>query len=641
METTMRKLLALGFAATVYAQTCQVTAVATTPPATGTGVELSSYSYCGGSLNVSVFIENVNYNKVVSLYYTNAQNQSTPLSVISLGYQNSIADTNYETWGANTPVYIDGVTELLNLTYQAVDIGKTYTQILDLAVTASGAPAPTLPSPPKPYATPNDFQNTITKWLAVEDGSESEIAFTRMFLNIQPAIPGAVNGTVVAARSGPSYDQKDPDYEYDWVRDSSLTMEVVNTLYAAASKKQKSAYESILFNYAAARAFEQTEPGLQTGLGEPKFYLNNTIFLGPWGRPQNDGPATAAITLIEFANAYLANGGSLATVKSKIYDSTAHPEAAPVQKDLLFVASNWTSSSFDLWEEESSDHFYTRMVQRRALLQGAAFATKMGDSATSTTLSSTATALTATLSQFWDPNRQILLYEYGPVLRDKSSYLDIAVILGVIHGYNNDGVYGYTNDQVLSSALRISTSFISVYPIAARHKDASGHTLAPPIGRYPEDVYNGVSTATNGGNPWYLATAAMAQFMYSASSSYTSAESLVVTATSKPFFDYYAPNAKVVAGQTYSKKVNSKAFKEIISALNGWGDAYMQTIRYYTPANGHLSEEIDRTTGVAVGAADLTWSYASLLTASFARAEAKGDNQYVRKLANLGVMPNT
>ncbi|KAK6434864.1 hypothetical protein LTR95_008952 [Oleoguttula sp. CCFEE 5521] len=639
METIMRKFLALAFAATVYGQTCQVTTVATTPPATGTGVELSSYSYCGGSLNVSVYIENVNYNKVVSLYYTNAQNQSTPLSVISLGYQNSIANTNYETWGANTPVYIDGVTELLNLTYQAVDIGQTYTQILDLAVTASGPPAPTLPSPPKPYATPNDFQNTITKWLAVEDGSESEIAFTRMFLNIQPAIPGAVNGTVVAARSGPSYDQKEPDYEYDWVRDSSLTMEVVNTLYAAAPKKTSAVYEQILFNYAAARAMEQTDPGLQTGLGEPKFYLNNTIFTGPWGRPQGDGPATAAITLIEFAIAYLANGGSITTVKSRIYDSTAHPDAAPVQKDLLFVASNWTSSSFDLWEEESSDHFYTRMVQRRALLQGAAFATKMGDSTTSSILSAAATALTATLSQFWDPNRQILLYEYGPVLRDKSSYLDIAVILGVIHGYNNDGVYGYTNDQVLSSALQISTSFITVYPIAATHKDASGHTLAPPIGRYPEDVYNGVGTATDGGNPWYLATAAMAQFMYSASSSYTAEKTLSVTSTSKPFFDYYAPNAKVIAGQTYNK--NSKAFKEIVSALNGWGDAYMQTIRYYTPANGHLSEEMDRTSGVPVGAADLTWSYASLLTASFARAEAKGDKQFVRKLADLGVMPNT
>lgn len=86
---------------------------------------------------------------------------------------------------------------------------------------------------------------------------------------------------------------------------------------------------------------------------------DNSIFTGPWGRPQNDGPATAAITLMEFANTYMANGGNLSMVKSRIYDSTANPSMAPVMKDLLFVASNWSSTSFDLWEEESSDHFYT------------------------------------------------------------------------------------------------------------------------------------------------------------------------------------------------------------------------------------------------------------------------------------------
>lgn len=263
----------------------------------------------------------------------------------------------------------------------------------------------------------------------------------------------------------------------------------------------------------------------------------------------------------------------------------------------------------------------------------------MGDSATSSTLTSAATALTATLSQFWGPNRQILLYEYGPVLAGKSSYLDIAVILGVIHGYNNDGVYGYTSDQVLSSALRIATSFISVYPIAAREKDNSGHTLAPPIGRYPEDIYNGTGTEQNGGNPWYLATAAMAQYLYSTSFALTAAKTLSVTSTSKPFFDYFAPNAKVQAGQTY--KSNTSQFKEIISALAGWGDAFMRTVQFYTPEGGHLSEEIDRDSGVPVGAADLTWSYASVLTAAFARAEARGENSYVKNLANLGITANS
>ena len=279
------------------------------------------------------------------------------------------------------------------------------------------------------------------------------------------------------------------------------------------------------------------------------------------------------------------------------------------------------------------------MVQRRALVMGAAFATKMGDSATSATLSAAASALTATLSQFWDPNRQILLYEYGPVLANKASYLDIAVILGVIHGYNNDGVYGYTNDQVLSTALRISTVFLGVYPIANTHTDSTGLTLGIPIGRYPEDVYNGTGTQTNGGNPWYLCTAAMAEYMYRTSIEFGNAGQIEVSNISKPFFDYFAPEAGLQVGQTYSS--TGSKYNQAISSLNGWGDAFMRTIKYYTPENGHLAEEINRNTGAPQGAADLTWSYASVLTAAFARAELRDQRAYIKNLANLGFTANT
>ena len=50
-----------------------------------------------------------------------------------------------------------------------------------------------------------------------------------------------------------------------------MTFDVVQTLYAAATKaKSKTEYEDLLFEYAIARAVEQNDPGLQTGLGEPK-----------------------------------------------------------------------------------------------------------------------------------------------------------------------------------------------------------------------------------------------------------------------------------------------------------------------------------------------------------------------------------
>lgn len=515
-----------------------------------------------------------------------------------------------------------------------MDNAQTYFQILNIAVQASGAPAPSLSSPPAPYATPQGFSQDISKFLSVSASSEASIAFDRMFLNINPSADDAIQGVVVAARSGPSYPQKQPDYEYNWVRDASLTMDVVQQIYSAAtSSSAKSAYEKLFFEYAAARAEEQNDPNLQTGLGEPKFYLNNSVFTGPWGRPQNDGPATAAITLIDFANAYLANGGSMQTVKQKIYGSAGSTKA-PVLKDLLFVATNWSSPSYDLWEEEESKHFYTNMVQRRALLLGSSFATKMDDSATAKTLLAQAQALSSTMSEFWDPNRDILLYEYGPILHGKSSYLDTAVILGVIHGYANDGFYGYTSAKVLSTAVRIATSFIDIYPIANTTTDSAGNILGIPVGRYPEDVFNGTETQKNGGNPWYLCTAAFAQFMYTASSEYTSAGSVAVTSISKPFFDYFAPEAGLKSGQTY--KAGSKQFTNTIASLNGWGDAFMRRVKYHTPANGHLHEEINRNTGVPQGAADLTWSYASVLTAANARAEVMGQKNYFKVLANRG-----
>lgn len=335
-----------------------------------------------------------------------------------------------------------------------------------------------------PYATPQGLSEDLNEWLATNVGTEAAIAKTRMFANIEPNVNNAAKGTVVAAQSGPSYASTAPDYEYNWVRDSSLTMDVVRSLYNQSSNaSQQSKYETILFNYAQSRAAEQNLANLPNGLGTPKFNLDNTVYTGYWPGPQLDGPATSAVTLMKFANAYLAKGGSIDTVKQKIYDSTTYPTSAPVKRDLLYIAANWTTSCIDLWEESQGDHFYTRMVQRNALVTGANFATAMGDSATSSTLTNAATALTATLSTFWNATEGLIRYENdGYVINGKTSYKDTAVILGVIHGYAGDGTFSYTNDQVLSSAFEITTTFLSVYPIAATHEDKNGYLIGIPVG---------------------------------------------------------------------------------------------------------------------------------------------------------------
>ena len=83
----------------------------------------------------------------------------------------------------------------------------------------------------------------------------------------------------------------------------------------------------------------------------------------------------------------------------------------------------------------------------------------------------------------------LTLYTDGPVLHGKSSFKDTAVMLGIIHGYADDGIYNYNDPMVLASALEIATSFLSIYPIAATQSDPiNGGVLGIPIGRYPEDT---------------------------------------------------------------------------------------------------------------------------------------------------------
>lgn len=94
----MKAFTGLALAATAWSQACQTNTLRTSVPTDGTKVALASYSYCGGTFEASTYIANVNYNKVVTLYYTNRQDESTPLSSLTFGYSSSIGDGSWELW---------------------------------------------------------------------------------------------------------------------------------------------------------------------------------------------------------------------------------------------------------------------------------------------------------------------------------------------------------------------------------------------------------------------------------------------------------------------------------------------------------------------------------------------------------------
>src|ERR1700710_819083 len=83
-------------------------------------------------------------------------------------------------------------------------------------------------SSPKPYASPYGLAQDITLYLAASTSSQAVFSKNLMLNNIN--IPGSANGTVIAAQS-----YSNPNYAYNWVRDASLTMDVVASLYSASS----------------------------------------------------------------------------------------------------------------------------------------------------------------------------------------------------------------------------------------------------------------------------------------------------------------------------------------------------------------------------------------------------------------------
>lgn len=129
----------------------------------------------------------------------------------------------------------------------------------------------------------------------------AHLAEKYLFENISPS--GAATGAVVASPS-----RANPDYFFHWVRDAGLVMNTVLDLYERTSSSQKrSLLRQKLFHFVAFSRRNQ-ETATLSGLGEPKFHADGRSFTDPWGRPQNDGPALRAITMIRFANLLLKEG---------------------------------------------------------------------------------------------------------------------------------------------------------------------------------------------------------------------------------------------------------------------------------------------------------------------------------------------
>lgn len=375
--------------------------------------------------------------------------------------------------------------------------------------------------------------------------NQYSISVKKMIANIDRNDIAA--GAVVASPS-----KYDPDYFFHWIRDAALVMDVVVGLYQTADNgADKKYFQNLVENYIR---FSYSNQNTQTlsGLGEPKFHVNGNGFEGPWGRPQNDGPALRAVTVMK----YLRSISFTHDLANKV-----------IQTDIEYVLNNWQKPSFDLWEEVRGQHFYTLMVQRRALTEARGL---FKNPKFTSRLQKNIQGIEQAIEEHYKNSSFILTtLNYTDGLNYKYSNLDSAVVLALLHGKTLNPQIAFSDVKAKRSVEALAEAFNKVYPV---NHQLFSH-MVPAIGRYPEDRYYG-------GNPWFLTTFAFAEYYF---------------------------NLAMESGNP--------------SYIN-IGEQYLNRGLLHKDGNGQLDEQINKFNGYMLSAHDLTWSYASYISAVNARTRA-------------------
>ncbi|ORZ38793.1 Six-hairpin glycosidase-like protein [Catenaria anguillulae PL171] len=443
---------------------------------------------------------------------------------------------------------------------------------------------------------------------------QRETSFNKVMANVSPR--DTHPGCVIASPS-----RTDPPYFFYWVRDGALVMDALLVAYEKTTDRarsellEKTLWDFVTFNRkiqtVKTKAASDYDP---IGIADAKYEVDGRAYMGEWGRPQLDGPALRATTLMRFAQEYLRRGGSIDRVRNDLYRGVL-PADTPIKIDLELTSRALGKPNFDLWEEVMGQHFYTTAAQRRALLTGAKFARFMNDTGAGDFYDRQARPLDNVLNAYWDEGRK-----YMTTTRDfvrgadyKRSNLDVATILGALHTYGDvtDDFYAPDNERVLATMLSLKRAHRATFAINARYRP----DLPPAIGRYTEDVYYG-------GNPWFLTTIAAAELHYRTVTRAARRGSIAVSQVSLPFYQ------DLLAGSEFTPQAGnfargSQEFNAITRGLVRMGDLFLERVRVHLRPGGRMDEQLDRNTGFQLSASDLTWNYAAFLTAAYARDDAR------------------
>ena len=394
-----------------------------------------------------------------------------------------------------------------------------------------------------------------------------------------------IKGSIVASPVLGAYDPE-PDYFFHWFRDSAVVIDALRVLFQdpriegnfladladfvhfslSLQTLDGRRLNGLPWREAVAPEFRQyvrTEQDLAAAHGaalsaETRVNPDGTLDISRWPRPQNDGPAMRAIALLQWRESARLDAELSAAVDTLI------------AADLAFIRSRWREASFDIWEEEKGLHYYTLRTTAKALEAGAAWLGQRGAKNDAADSRSESATILAILDGYWREDLQFYKSRVLESSAPSSKELDISVIFAAIHAGGGGPRHSARDPRMLATLGQLEALFDAEYAINRNR----GAERGPAMGRYAGDVYYS-------GGAYYFSTLAAAEFCYRAA-----------------------------------------AHSPVAAALIARGDAFLQTVRAYTPPSGELSEQFDQHTGVQRSAQQLAWSYAAFITCAQARRQA-------------------
>jgi len=438
--------------------------------------------------------------------------------------------------------------------------------------------------------TAQDRRQGLEQWLERQYGRAAEAMLVSVSpVGIVKARPGfghtirPVKGAIVASPVLADWNPQ-PDYFFHWFRDSALVIDAVRLLFEAGDlgpQAREHFADFVKFSLSLRNLdgrkviatlawrenvaadfirFLRRDDELEAVHGEAvvaetRVNPDGTLDISSWTRPQHDGAPLRALSVLRWARPH-SFGSDLQELIGRL-----------VRCDLEFTFAHWREPSYDIWEEESGLHYYTLCVSAAALREGADWLEGLGESVLARSYRAESDVIHRLLDDYWLPEAGHYRSRVLASGLRSAKELDIAVILAAIHALGDGPTHTVRDPRMHATLQRLESLFDAAYAI---NQNRPAHR-APAMGRYAGDVYFS-------GGAYYFSTLGAAELCFLAAAN--SAEQ---------------------------------------SSWMARGDAFLETVRAYTPDNGELSEQFDQRTGAQASARHLAWSYAAFISCVAAR----------------------